>query len=386
MLAEFNIPANIIFGSDCIDLIGNRISDFKLNKLFICTDKGIIEEGILKPIIDNLKKHEIDYVVFDSVIPNPTIDIVKEGSCKYENENCDGIIAVGGGSPLDAAKAIGINLSNPGPITNYEEGIGEIKHDLPTIIAVPTTYGTGSEVSGATVITNTEKKYKMVIVGDKIIPDISFVDPKLFVKLPFKIARSTGMDALIHAIESYIAKGCNPFSDALAYHAIKLISENLLPAATSNYNLEATANMAIASTMAAMSFNTTGLGLVHALAHAIGGFFNTAHGVTNSILLPYVLEFNKPTCINKFAELNKVFDIKHAQRGNKIEQADNFIKSIDQLSSQLDIPSSFKDINLNLDDKEDEIVRLAMNDGNIESNPRECDYENLINIVKKSFE
>lgn len=250
MFAEFNMPVRVVFKLSCSESVRKELSAFKSNKAMICTDKGIREAGLLDNISACLEDSDIKFSIFDEVVPNLKIETIQKGIDFFKKEKCDSIIAIGGGSPIGAAKAIGIVVSNPGSIEDFE-GFNKVKNELPPIIAIPTTYGTGSEVSCATVTTHTNKKYKMLIVDNKILPKMALVDPNLLLKLPFCISASTGMDALTHAIESYTSLKSNVFSDALSLHAIKLITENLLSAAASDNNIIATSNMVIASTLAA---------------------------------------------------------------------------------------------------------------------------------------
>ena len=287
----FSLSGTVNFAEGSASFVGVEIKKKNLKKVLIVTDKGIVMANLLEQIVKSLNENMIEVVIYDSVEANPNTAMVCEGVKMYLDNHCEGMIAVGGGSSIDCAKAIGIIISNGGSIEDYR-GFNLVKKPIPYLIAVPTTYGTGSEVSIAAVITNESEKFKMLIMSDLIAPSIALIDPKLLVALPYTIAASTGLDALTHAIESYVSKYATPFSDALNEYAISTIFSNILPAATTNDDIKATSNMVVASCMTAVAFNYTALGLVHAIAHSLGGLCNIAHGVANALLLPYVMEFN----------------------------------------------------------------------------------------------
>jgi len=382
MFAEFNLPVRVVFKLGCSESIGKELSAFKSKKAMICTDKGIRKAGLLDNILVCLEDSEIKFSIFDEVVPNPKIETIQKGFDFFKKEECDSIIAIGGGSSIDSAKAVGIVVSNSGSIEDFE-GFNKVKNELPPIIAIPTTYGTGSEVSYSTVITHTNKKYKMLIVDNKILPKIALVDPNLLLKLPFFIAASTGMDALTHAIESYTSLISNVFSDALSLHAIKLITENLLSAAASDNNIIATSNMVIASTLAAMSFNLTGLGLVHAIAHSLGGYHDIAHGLANAILLPHVMEYNYIAAPQKFSNIYEAMGGK-CKNEDAFENAENAIEKVKKLSRLLEIPCNFKEAGVPQGNIE-EIAKLATRDRGFAHNIRRSCYEDIVKIIKKAY-
>lgn len=383
MFTEFNMPVKVVFKLGCSKSVGKELSAFKSNKAMICTDKGIREAGLLDNILVSLKDSGIKFSIFDEVVPNPKIETIQKGFNFFKKEECDSIIAIGGGSPIDAAKAIGIIVSNPGSIEDFE-GFNKVKNKIPPIIAIPTTYGTGSEVSCATVITHTNKKYKMLIIDNLILPKIALVDPNLSVKLPFSISASTGMDALTHAIESYTSLASNVFSDTLSFHAIKLISENLSSAAASDNNIMATSNMIISSTLAGMSGGTTGYGLVHAIAHSLGGYYDIAHGIANAILLPHVMEYNYVANPQKFSNIYEAMGGKY-KNGDAFEDAENAIEKVKKLSRLLEIPGNLKKAGI-LQMNIEKIAKFALKDGNFGGNIRKSCYEDVVKIINKAYD
>lgn len=382
MFSEFNMPVKVVFKLGSSESVGKELSAFKSNKAMICTDKGIRTAGLLENILACLEDSDIKFDIFDEVVPNPKIETIQKGFDFFKKEECDSIIAIGGGSPIDAAKAIGILVSNPGSIEDFE-GVNKVKNEIPPIIAIPTTYGTGSEVSDTAVLTHTNKKYKMLIIDNLLLPKVALIDPNLSVKLPFSIAASTGIDALTHAIESYTSLKSNVFSDALSLHAIKLIAGNLSIAAATDNNIIATSNMIIASTLAAMSFGTTGLGLVHAIAHSLGGYHDIAHGIANAILLPYVMEYNYIADPQKFSNIYEAMAGK-CKNGDIFENAENSIEKVKKLLRLLEIPSNFKEAGVPQGNIE-QIAKVALKDDNFGGNIRKSCYEDVVKIINKAY-
>jgi alcohol dehydrogenase class IV len=379
---DFNLPGKIKFGEGIVSSIGSELANKNIKKVMIVTDKGIVSANLHKPILDSLEESNIKVILFDSVEANPGTGVVNEGAKKYASNQCEALIAIGGGSSIDCAKAIGIAVNNGGALEDYM-GFGKVSKPIPFMIAVPTTYGTGSEVSTATIVTNQKEKFKMFIGSDLIAPNVAYLDPKLLVALPFKIAATTGMDALTHAIESYISKNANPVSDALNEYAISAIYNNILPAATTSDDMEATSNMVMASCMTAMAFNYTALGLVHAIAHSLGGLYNIAHGMANAVLLPYVMEFNMTSKPEKFAMIASLMQ-EDTYGLSDIDAAYLSIEAVRKLSGILDIPEKLSQIGIKESDFST-IVEHVFMDGNIGFNPRTVKDTDVLSILKKAI-
>jgi len=378
----FSLSTQASFGEGISENVGTQLKNRNIGTVLVVTDKGIISAGILKPIEKSLKENDVNMIVYDGVSKNPKTEVIYKGVDLYNNSKCQAIIAIGGGSSIDAAKGIGIIISNGGKMEDYE-GFGNVKKEIPFLIAIPTTYGTGSEVSTATIITNEYRQYKMFIGSDLIGPKLALIDPNLLVRLPYKIATSTGLDALTHAIESYISKNENPISDALNIYAIKTIAENIAPASTTNCDLEATSQMVIASAMTAIAFNYTALGLVHSIAHALGGLYDIAHGIANALILPYVMEFNIPSKPNKFAQIATAMG-ENIEGLTKIEAAQKSVDAVTRLSKLLGIPQKLRELNISKDSFE-KIAEFALNDGNIGFNPRTVTKKQVIDILNKAY-
>ena len=298
-------PAVTLIGPGCVKEIGGDIKDLGLKKALVVTDNVLVKIGVVKKVTDVLDESGVSYVVVDDIQPNPTMKNIHDGLNIYKSENCDFIISIGGGSPQDAGKAIGILATNGGEIKDYE-GINISKHKSVPIIAINTTAGTASEVTINYVITNEDTHIKMVMIDKNCLASIAVSDPELMTGKPADLTAATGMDALTHAIEAYVSTGAYELTDVLALEAVKLIGESLEDAVKDGNNIEARSKMAYASYIAGMSFNNAGLGYVHSMAHQLGGFYNLPHGVCNAILLPHVEKFNSANTGDK---LRKVAEI-----------------------------------------------------------------------------
>lgn len=307
--------------------------------LIVC-DKQALERGALEPFFDSASG-VLDCAVYDGVLPNPTVEQVEQGLSIYKSFNCDAILAFGGGSAMDCAKAIGARVVRPTKTVNQMKGLLKVRRRLPPFFAVPTTAGTGSECTVAAVITDGNTRDKYAINDFSLIPHFAILDPKLTQSLPPFLTATTGMDALTHAVEAYIGRGNTRKTKKQAEQAVRLIFENL-PEATSNGNdLTARANMQYASYLAGLAFTRAYVGYAHALAHALGGTYGIAHGFANAVLLPRVLEAYGKSAYKPLAKLAKI--IKAADVSDKPKVAANkFIAAVDKLNQSLSISSAFE--------------------------------------------
>lgn len=379
------LPTNLIFGFNSIknDLV-DKIKEFDKSKVFIATDQGLVEAGIIHEIDSLLKEQGIETVVFSEVEPNPHADTVMRGLKVYNEEACDILLAVGGGSAIDFAKAVGVVVANPGHILDYRRGQKTIMHQPPILFAVPTTVGTGSEVTSVSVITDREASRKYVIASPKIAPEIAIVDPSLTLTLPRQIVSTTAMDALVHAIETYVSLKANPLTDGLSMQAIKILHE-YLPATYANpNNIEARSQVHLASAIAGIAFGLGALGMVHSCSHPMSAVHNVPHGLANAIILPAVVEHNLIANIKKYAEIARVFNPKLHFETDRVATG-ALPKLIQQFNQQLDIPVDFS--HLGIEFTEEMIERLsndAMDDvGTIHFNPRKAIKEDVIKIYEK---
>lgn len=383
---DFFVPNVNFFGKGTVGVVGERCHILGGTKALIVTDAFLrnIENGPVAKVVDSLQKEGIEVAYYDGVEPNPKDHNIYEGLKAYEANQCDLIVTVGGGSAHDCGKGIGIAATHDGDLYTDYAGIEKLTNPLPPIVSVNTTAGTGSEVTRHCVITHAEKKIKYVIVSWRNTPLVSINDPELMVDKPAGLTAATGMDALTHAVESYISLGANPVTDSMAIQAIKLINENLRQAVAFGHNIDARENMAYASLLAGMAFNNAGLGYVHAMAHQLGGLYDMPHGVANAILLPHVLEYNIISNVDKFADL-AMFMGEQIEGLSKRDAADRAIHAIKKLSQDVNIPSSLKEMNVKREDFP-LMAKLALEDGNAISNPIQGKEADIIRIFESAYE
>ena len=380
MSFALNLPKQSLAGPGAVADGVALLSTQPVKKAFIVTDKTLTGMGMLIGLYAELDKIGLTSYTFDEVTPNPTADIVRKGTELYRQEGCDCFIAVGGGSPIDTAKAVRIMASNEGDICDYS-GIGKVQNPGAYFIAINTTAGTAAEVTSNSVITDTENKVKMVIVDTKQIPDVAVNDPNLMLGLPPSITAATGMDALTHAVEAYVSIGAHTLTDHSALESIRVISQWLPVAVEQGDNLEARDKMACGQFLAGMAFNSAGLGLVHAMAHQPGATHDLPHGVCNAILLPAVCEFNAETNPERFRGVAEAMGGDTSRLSDK-EAAALAVKLIKELSDRVRIPSGFETLGV----KEEDIdvwITKALNDVCIGSNPRQTTAEDVKTIYRK---
>ncbi|MHB2150709.1 iron-containing alcohol dehydrogenase [Calditrichota bacterium LG25] len=379
---SYFMPTVNLMGAGAVAEVGNQVKILGGSKALIVTDKPLIGAGIVEKVTKYLDDSGVKYVIFDGVQPNPTVGNVDEGVALYKKENCDIIIAVGGGSPIDCAKGIGLVLTNGGSIKDYE-GLDKSKNPMPPFIAVNTTAGTASEMTRFTIITDTDRHVKMAIVDWHVTPNVAINDPELMVSMPVSLTAATGMDALTHAVEAYVSTIATPVTDSAALKAIELIGQYLRPAVANGDNMEARDKMAYAEFLAGMAFNNASLGYVHAMAHQLGGFYDLPHGVCNAILLPHVQRFNMIACPERFVDIAKALG-ENVEGLSTIEAADVALEAIQRLSSDIGIPSGLKELGV----KEEDLPTLAdnaMKDACGLTNPRKATKEEIIQIFKNAM-
>lgn len=379
---SFNLPTRIEFGNGKVSILGDCIRDLNGGKVLIVTDKGLIKVGVVDKILKVLEKENIEFVIYDDVKPNPR-DIDCETAYKIAvDEKIDTIVAIGGGSSMDTAKSVGTLLTNGGRIDDWY-GMNMLKKPITPLICIPTTAGTGSEVTTFAVITDTKTKLKMNIVDLKVAPNIAILDPELTVMLPPHITSSTGMDALTHAIEAYTCNIAEPITDALALHAIDLIVNNLRTAVKDGSNIEARKNMLVASLIAGVSFGNADVGGVHCMAEALGGLYDTPHGVANSMLLPYVFEYNIPSDIKRHAIVAEKLG---ATTENKTDEevAYEGVKLLKEMALDVGIPKLSELEYVNPNDFS-YLAEGATKNVSASSNPRKATKEDYLDLFNKAF-
>ncbi|MCL5074362.1 MAG: iron-containing alcohol dehydrogenase [Chloroflexi bacterium] len=340
----FSMPTEIRFGWGVAKEIGEAARQLGGHKALIVTDKGIEKAGLLTDIVNSVHSAGVETVVFTGVEPNPRDENVAAGAALGRESAVDMLIAVGGGSSIDAAKGINVLLTNGGEIKDYR-GVGLVQKPTLPFIAVPTTAGTGAEVTRGAVITDTVRQIKIVVVSPFNRPKIALVDPSLTVSLPARATAETGMDALTHAIETYVSLLAQPMTDALALAAIELIANNLGKAVANGADQEARSKMMLASMMAGVAFSHALVGTAHSLAHPLSTRHNLPHGLACSIMLPYVMEFNLIAAPAKYAAIARAMG-EHVAGLSSLEQAYGAVQAVRLLASSIDLPTSLQEVGL----------------------------------------
>ena len=349
----------LLEGPGAIRKLPAFIKSKDLNKVLIVTDKGLMGLHLLDSLFEELDKAGVEYVVYDGTQPNPSIENIEDARALYVDNNCQGVIAFGGGSPMDCAKAAAARVTNPNIPVRKMRGVLKLHHKLPPFFAVPTTAGTGSETTLAAVVTDTATHEKNAINDIRLKPRFAVLDPELTVGLPPHITSTTGMDALTHAVEAYIGKSNVKSTEEYAEKATKMIFENIEKAYTNGKDIEARDQMLKASFYAGQAFTRAYVGYVHAIAHNLGGQYGVPHGLANAVILPYVLEYYGETAHKRLAKLAEIAGVKTT--GSDKEKAEAFIEAIKTLNKNMNIPDGFdmvqeKDIPV--------IVERALKEGN----------------------
>ena len=370
------------FGWNAREVLVDEINKRGFKNALLVTDDNLLSNGVTDKVTVLLDNANITYHLFSDIKPNPTIYNVKKGFKIANKYHCDYIIAVGGGSVIDTAKAIGIIYTN-NEFSDIKslEGVVETKNKSLPIIAIPTTSGTAAEVTINYVITNEDEKVKMVCVDPNDIPILSIIDSELMAAMPATVAAATGLDALTHAIEGYITKGAWDVTKIYSLKAMEIIYKNLEKAV--NKDKDAIDQMAMAQYIAGMGFSNAGLGIVHSMAHQLGAMYDTPHGVANALLLPYVLEYNGVACPDKFRDIGRAFGLE-IDRLSDEEVVENVVDAIRKLSIRLNIPQHISDIGGNKKDI-DKLAEKALADPCTPGNPREVTLDDFKELFNKAF-
>lgn len=366
-------------GSGAIKEIVNEVKGRNLKKAFVCSDPDLIKFNVTTKVTNILEESNLEYEIYSNIKPNPTIENVQNGVNAYKKSNADYIIAIGGGSSIDTAKAIGIIINNP----EFEdvrslEGVAPTKNKCVPIIAVPTTAGTAAEVTINYVITDAEKNRKFVCVDTNDIPVVAIVDPDMMESMPKGLTAATGMDALTNAIEGLITRGAWEMSDMFHIKAIELISKHLRGAVENTK--EGREGMALGQYIAGMGFSNVGLGIVHSMAHPLGALYDTPHGVANAIILPTVMEYNAEVTGDKYKYIAKAMGVENVENMSVEEYRKAAIDAVKKLSSDIGIPSNLKDI-VKVEDI-DFLAQSAYDDACRPGNPKETSVEDIANLYK----
>ncbi|NYB74101.1 iron-containing alcohol dehydrogenase [Sedimentibacter hydroxybenzoicus DSM 7310] len=377
---SFTLPTKIVYGPKCI---ASLIDELKLNdgeRPIIITDKGVSNAGILDKITALLKQNNINYIVYDGVEPNPKDVNVEDGAKAAREFGADSIIAIGGGSPIDCAKSVGVLIAHNGDKIKEYEGKTAATKPLPLLITIPTTSGTGSELTFSSVITDTENNYKMTVKSQYTAAKVAICDPELTLSLPAHITASTGMDALTHAIEAYTATCAEPISDALALYATELIYNSLVTAVNDGSNLEARSAMLLGSMLAGIAFSHSDVASVHCIAESLGGVYDLPHGVCNAIFLPHVMEYNMEYSVERYARLAKAMGLNF---NSESEGAKKAVEAVKKLTVDVNLPL-FSSLNVNTDDFE-KIAEMSVKNISTESNPRPMTKKDYLIVIKNAY-
>lgn len=379
--ASFKNPTEVIYGFNAVDQLTSIIKQQGFQRIMIITDPGILKAGLLEEVKKRIPEG-LEVALYDQVEPNPSIGTCEKALSVLTGIKAEVIVAVGGGSAIDVAKAVGVLATNGGNIAEYE-GADRFAQPILPLVAIPTTAGTASEVTVFTVITDVAREYKLTVAGYKLAPRWALVDPLMTTTMPKQVTASTGLDALVHAIESYTSQMASPLSKALAREGIRLISSNLRQAVYNGGNLEARDTMLMGSLLAGLAFSNTRLGNCHAMSHPVSAMFGVPHGVANSILMPHIMEFNALSVPELFADI--AADMGEVLENlTLIEKAWKAVESFKQLSMDVGIPQRLSDFKV-ASSRIEEMARDAMKSGNIAVNPRKTQIEDIIQLYERAM-
>jgi alcohol dehydrogenase class IV len=379
MFRQFYSPTRVVFGPGALNSLEGELPKYG-KRVLLVTDPDILKTGLLNPVLERIEKFADQVQIFSQVESNPTVENVTAGHDVCKSFDAEVLVAVGGGSPIDTAKAVAVLARNSGKLADYE-GFEKLKSVPLPVLAIPTTVGTGSEVTKGAVISDHQVHRKLIIVSNQMYPKAAILDPRMVESLPGGICAATGLDALTHAVEAYVCTGQNPFSDALNLYAIELIGTHLRPAVAGNG--ESLHQMQIAACLAGAAFHNAGLGIAHALANTIGGHFRVHHGVTNGILLPHVMKFNLIASPERFARIAKVLGEGTANL-TAMQAAEKAVLAVRTLIADVDMPARLRDLNVTAD-LFDQMAREALDQLDRPANPRKNTEANLKSILADAF-
>ena len=379
----FYSPTKITIGPNSASQAANEVKQFGGSRILIVTDPGVIAAALLEPIESSLKDSDIPYVIYDGVEPEPPSRVVDQGAEIFQAEGCNLILGVGGGSSLDVAKGISILAANKGKILDYC-GIDQVPRNGAPMILMPTTAGTGSEVTRVLVLTDEEQNTKNVVFTPYALANAAIIDPLLSLSMPATVTADTGMDAMVHAIETYVSMNANEFSNIFAERAIELIADNLQVAWAKGSNTEARCNMSMAATLAGLAFGSGGLGAVHALAYPLGTEYHMTHGRTNAIMLPHVMRYNLPGSPDRYARIAELLG-KDVEDYGLLEAAELAVEAIQDLLNTIKVSFRIRDYGI----PESDLPRLV--DGGMKQarlfvpNPRDLSREDVESIYAAAY-
>lgn len=377
---EFLLPTKIRYGVGILKVLGEELRSLKAKKIMIITDKGLVKAGMVKKIVKIIEGEGLNYIIYDEIEANPKDYNVEACAEKARVESIDTILAFGGGSPIDAAKAVTVLARQKGKVRDYQ-GKGKIKDDCLPLLTVPTTAGTGSEVTFSSVITDTKEKFKFTIKSTSIAAKTAIIDPELTLTVPPLVTAATGIDALTHAIEGYTANCTEPIAEAVGLYAVEYISGNILEAVKNGKNIEARDKMMMGSLLAGLSFSHADVASVHCMAEALGSMYDAPHGMCNAILLPYVMEYSLPVAEYKYARIARAMGI---EEKDDFKAATKGIDYIKKLSKEICLPG-IRSLNVKTDDFE-LLAEMSEKNGSNDSNPRIITKNEYVMLFKKAYD
>jgi alcohol dehydrogenase class IV len=384
-ISTFAFPTRIVFGIGALTRLPEEIERLGLKRPLLVTDRGVVESGLVERALSWAARKGVAAAVFDGVSPNPTEQNVIDGLACYEQEKCDGIIGLGGGSPIDAAKAIRLRVTHKLPLEEYDDlldGGNKISSNLPPLIAIATTAGTGTDAGRSTVLILKATGRKTVIFSPYLIPSVAIADPELTVSMPPHITAGTGLDALTHNVEAYLSRGYHPMCDAIAWEGARIAARYLAPAVRNGSDMAARTNMMMAAIMGAVAFQK-GLGVVHSLAHPLSSVAGLHHGTANGILLPHALEFNRPVCEERIRDLAVAMELS-VGGVSLTDAATAAIQRIQQLLKEVGVPDRLSAFGVTRD-MIPAMARKAMQDGCHQLNPRPCTEADMIMLYERAL-
>lgn len=377
----FKVPQEIVFGMGSLGQLPQLLEQSGSKKMMIISDRGLEKIGVVQKILDIVQDAGIETSQFLDILPNPTVEMVDQATAVYKESGATSIVALGGGSPMDVAKAVGVLARYGGSITEYE-GAHKVPGAIEPIIAIPTTAGTGSEVTAFSVITDTTRNYKLTVFSYELLPKYALLDPEMIMSVPPSVAASCGIDALIHAWEAYTSRGASPFSDAMAEKAMELIGGNIRRFVADRTNTEAASAMMSGSMFAGVAFAWARLGNVHAMSHPVSAFFGVPHGVANSILLPTIVEYN---ALADHGRYEKIYNYIREKKDPAVDfRPQMLVDEIRKLNADLGIPGTLSEVGVT-EDKIPQMAEDAMKSGNIQANPRQTTLQDVMMLYKKAL-
>lgn len=376
---KFSLP-EVFFGRGSLEYAGGCARILGAEKVFLVSDPGLEDAGWVEKVFDILKAEKLEWVYYSEIVANPRDFQVQKGALLYKEKSCDVIMALGGGSPMDAAKGIALVASNGGTVHDYE-GANRIQRPLPPMVFIPSTAGSGSDISQFAIITDVQRRVKMPIISRTLVPNISIIDPLILTTKPDELIIAAAIDAFSHAVESYVSRIAFPFTEVQSLKAIDLIIRYLLPA-LEDRSLDALEQLSVASTAAAMAFSNASLGMDHALAHSLGGMMDVVHGMVHSVLLPPVMRYNLPACEEKLADIGRIILNKKHRTARSTALAG--IEKLEEHFSSLNVATRVRDI-VSDRSKLPRVCQAASRDACLLTNPREATWEEMLEMCEAAW-